>query len=192
MTEMGDGAAIYMPIQNGTVGNTDFYMNNVHHNYVLFSKNTGDGMGKMVVGIYFDASTSNWYCAQNVVVEQSYGAHSLEADASESEEIARKQLRRQGSFYIYLQHIDAQETHNILVEGNMILNVRASDEEGMHREVYQNYFSVKDAVKGRNLIERDTVYVNGVGYIPDEAIEIIESAGAQGQKGDINLVYSNE
>ncbi len=42
------------------VGNKDFYINRVRENFIMFLKNTGDGLGSMVVGIYFDASTSNW------------------------------------------------------------------------------------------------------------------------------------
>ena len=195
MTEMGDGGAIYMPVWNGAENNTDFYMNTVHHNYILFSKTTGDGMGKMVVGIYFDASTSNWYCYENVVVEQSYGAVSTETEYDaygvDEEEAKLKELRRKGSYYIYLQHIDDQETYNILVQNNYILNVRSEEAAAQHTEVYKNYFSVKDAVEGRNLIESGTVYVVGLRGVPYEAMDIVSSAGCEDYLGDPSLIYTN-
>ncbi len=195
MTEMGDGGAIYVPLPNQKTSVTDFYINSMHHNYIMFSKNTGDGTGKMVVGIYFDISSSNWYCFENIVAEQSYGAHKDETDLDtygvSEEEAESKRLSRQGSDYIYLQHIDDQECHNLFVKDNFIINVRATEEDAQFYEVYQSFFDVKDAVKGRNLQEEGTVYIVGVKSIPDYVKGLIAKAGSEGHRGDIALLQSN-
>ena len=195
MTEMGDGGAIYVPLPNQKTSVTDFYINSMHHNYIMFSKNTGDGTGKMVVGIYFDISSSNWYCFENIVAEQSYGAHKDETDLDaygvSEEEAESKRLSRQGSDYIYLQHIDTQECHNLFVKDNFIINVRATKEDAQFYEVYQNFFDVKDAVKGRNLQEEGTVYIVGVKSIPNYVKGLIAKAGSEGHRGDIALLQSN-
>ena len=194
MTEMGDGGAIYMPIWNGADDNADFYMNTVHHNTIVFTDKTGDGLGNMVVGLYFDASSSNWYCSENVIVEQSYGAISSETSYSSygitAEDAALKQKRRTGSDYIYLQYIDDQETHNIYVEGNYVLNARGTSESACKTEVYGQSFTQKDA-PSRNLVESGTQYIRGVASIPKVAEDIITACGATGHKGELALIKSN-
>ena len=195
MTEMGDGSAIYLPMQNAPDENTDFYMNTVHHNTVLFSKMTGDAQGNLLIGIYFDASASNWYCFENVIIEQSYGAYAGEDDLSlygvSEKEAYEKKKAASHSKYVYVQHIDTQETHNILVEGNFILNVRATEPDAQHKEVYQDYFYRKDGVEGRNLKERNTVYIVGLDGIPSPAQETVIDSGCDGHKGDMSVIYSN-
>ena len=196
MTECYDQGAIYLPQQNSYVSDTNYYMNRVHHNTVIFSKITLDGIGGLSMGIYFDISASNWHCFENVIAEQSYGAAANETDLDRygvtEEEALLKRKRRGNSHYIYLQHIDTQESHNILVEGNFILNVRATEESAQHTEVYRSYFSknLKDAPK-RNLVERGTVYVVGVKGIPEAAQKIVQSSGCDGHKGNMNMIFAN-
>lgn len=193
-TETYDVGAIYLPQQNSYVSDTDYYMNAVHHNTIIFTKHATDGQGALTMGIYLDISASNWYVYKNVIAEQSYGAHASETDYEAygvtEEEALSKRKRRGNTKFIYIQHIDTQEAHNILVEDNFILNVRGESEAEKHTEVYQNYFTVKDG-PARNLVERGTVYVKGVSNIPYEAQEIMMEAGCADYKCDLNEIYAN-
>ena len=188
MHELGDGGGIYVTGGNSTTEDTE-YFNYVHHNYIPMTNQTGDGLGHMLVGIYFDGSSSNWHCYENVIAEQSYGAASGENDslyaAGDPYTVALR-LRRRESYYIYLQHITGQKTHNILCEGNYILNVRATNITSQKAEVYKSYVDAE-----RNLAEKDTHYVVGISYIPAAAQTIAAKAGAAGHKGDASLLLGN-
>ena len=194
MTEMGDGGAIYTCDPNQKTSYTDFYMNLIHHNYIVFSRNTGDGVGNMNCGIYFDICASNWCCYENVVAEQSYGAHADEVDYDEfglsDEEAARQQLRRTNSHFVYLQHIDSQPVHNIYLKDNFYLNVRNTEEALQRYEIYKNYLTTRDGAK-RNLVEEGSVYVVGLRGIPSYAQDIIQKSGSTGHNGDLALLLSN-
>ncbi len=192
MHETGDGGAIYVTGGNAPKDNTD-YFNFIHHNYVLMSNGTGNGLGHMLVGIYFDGSTSNWKCSENVVVEQSYGAVPGEDegfDLDDEEDAAYlKALRNRfaGTTFIYLQHIVVQITHNILCDSNYILNVRATDPDEQRREVYKNYI-----VAERNIKEQNTNYCTDINRIPMGAEEIIFGAGCYGHNGDPADLWGND
>lgn len=188
MTEIGDGGAIYVTGGNSNMED-DRLFNYMHDNYVVMSNLSGDGLGHMICGIYFDGSSSNWYCYDNVVVEQSYGSVEGENDdlyGAGDKYVKQLRNRRTGSTYIYLQHIEGQETHNILCEGNYILNVRAIALSSQKTEVYKNYVKAE-----RNLAEKDTHYVVGLSYIPAAAQSIAVRAGAVGYKGDTALLLDN-
>ena len=189
MTESGDGAAIYVTGGNAKQENTA-YFNQMHHNYVVMTNRTGNARAHMLVGLYFDGSSSNWTCKSNVVVAHSYGAAKGENDElydSGDRDILLLRRRYAGVTLIYLQHIDTQLSHNILCEDNYVINVRATDPEAQRTEVYKTYVD-----GSRNLVERDTHYVNGVDHIPMGADEIIYAAGCYGQMGDPNLLYGND
>ncbi|MBO5653634.1 MAG: hypothetical protein J6S44_05420, partial [Clostridia bacterium] len=191
MQNIGDGGGIYLTGGNAPI-TTLGYFNYVHHNYVLMSNGTGDGLGHMVTGIYFDGSASNWHCHSNVVVEQSYGAVTGEDDGFDmSNEDDVKYLtalrnRYRGSTFIYMQHILSQITHNNFLDNNYVLNVRATDPKKQHEEVYKTYI-----VKERNIIEQNTHYINGVERIPASAEDIICTAGSYGHEGDPSLLWDN-
>jgi hypothetical protein len=144
----------------------------------------------MVVGLYFDGSTSNWKCYENVVVGQSYGAVSGEADELYEEGddyIVGLRKRRTGTTLIYLQHISSQITHNILCDSNWIVNVRATEADKQKLEVYKTY-----VVATRNLIAQNTRYTNGCDPIPGGAEDIIYSAGCLDHPGDPSLLWNND
>ena len=192
MQNIGDGGGIYLTGGNAPIANTE-YFNYVHHNYVLFDKGTGDGLGHMVTGIYFDGAASNWKCYENVVVEQSYGAVAGEDqgfDLEDEEDAAYlKALRNRyrGSTFIYMQHILGQITHNNLLDNNYILNVRATNPEKQKIEVYKTYI-----VAERNIVEQNTHYVTDIDRMPVGAEDIIYSAGADGHLGDPEILYGND
>ena len=191
MQNIGDGGGIYLTGGNAPKDTTE-YFNSIHHNYVLMSNSTGDGLGHMVTGIYFDGSASNWRCYENVVVEQSYGAVSGEdenfdlTDEDDVKYLTALRNRYRGSTFIYMQHILGQITHNNLLDNNYILNVRATDPEQQKKEVYKTYI-----VADRNIIEQNTHYVNGVDRIPSGAQDIIYEAGSYGHEGDPAILWDD-
>ncbi len=192
MQNIGDGGGIYLTGGNAPTDRED-YFNYVHHNYVLFDKGTGDGLGHMVTGIYFDGAASNWKCYENVVVEQSYGAVVGEDDGfdlSDEEDTAyltALRNRYRGSTFIYMQHIMGQITHNNLLDNNYIVNVRATEPEKQKVEVYKTYI-----VADRNIVEQNTHYITSVDRIPANAENIIYATGASGHEGDPNILYGND
>ncbi len=188
MHEIGDGGAIYLTGCNADAAYTELF-NLVHHNYVMMTNNTGNGLGHMLVGIYFDGSTSNWKCYENVVVEQSYGAVKGENDdlfAEGDPYTVALRKRYSGTTFIYVQHISSQLTHNILCDNNYILNVRATDPALQQKEVYKTYI-----VAARNIKETNTRYVNGIDRTPIGAEDIIYAAGSYGHEGDPYVLYDN-
>ena len=191
MHETGDGGAIYVTGGNAAKDITD-YFNSIHNNYVMMTKNTGNGLGHMLVGIYFDGSTSNWECYENVIAEFSYGAVEGENDGFDLEDpdtvkyLEAMRKRYSGTTYIYLQHIVVQITHNILCRDNYILNVRATNPEEQKKEVYKGY-----VVADRNLKEENTRYAD-INHIPIGAEDIIYAAGCYGHTGDATQLYGND
>ncbi len=186
MTEMADGAAIYMTMYNSN-REDDTYFNFIHHNYVKMSNRSGDGRGGMLVGIYFDGGTSNWHCYDNVVAEQSYGAVAGEMDEeAESHYVSRLRKRYTASTFIYIQHITDQECHHILCENNYILNVRNTKADLQLKEVYKSY-----VVADRDIEERNTNYVLDIMRIPVAAENIIYGAGCYGHEGDPAELWDN-
>ncbi len=189
MTELGDGGAFYLAGNNSKTTDTDYY-NYVHDNYIVMSNRTGSGLGWMVVGIYFDASSSNWHCYDNVIAAQSYGAVAGENDAlydANDKYTVELRRRRANSTYIYIQHITNQLAHNNLYENNYILNIRSTTAAAQKFEVYNNW-----VVESRNIIEKNTHYVCGISYIPVAAQIIARTAGCFGHKGDPSLLLNND
>ncbi len=188
MQEMGDGGAIY--VTNGNAReDVGGYFNYIHHNYIVFTKDTGNGLGHMMCGLYFDGSSSHWHAYENVVVEQSYGAVPGEDEGFEEEDaeyLAKLRKRYSGTTFAYTQHIVDQETFHILYEDNYFLNVRATGEADRKKEIYKTYI-----VASRYIEERNTHYVNGIDIIPTNAEDIIYSAGCSSYPGDPYLLYDN-
>ena len=180
-----------MPGANSSYDDVELF-NTVHHNYILMSNTTGNGLGHMLVGIYFDASASNFKCYENVIVEQSYGAVWDEndgfdmSDPEEAEYVTKLRNRYNGTTFIYLQHIDNQWCYNILCDNNYIINVRSTTEAQLKKEVYKTYVDAQ-----RNLSETNTHYVRGTDNIPLGAEDTIYSAGSYGHTGDPSVLWDN-
>lgn len=191
MTELADGGAIYMLGGNAEISYKE-YFNFLHHNYIVFSRYCGDGLGGMQCGIYFDGSCTNWLASQNVVVEQSAGADrgSKVGASQEDKELLR---RRNGSTFMYTQHIDSQLTYNIKYQDNYIFNVRSVtnslDPKVWQREVYRSYI-----VASRNIVEEGTIYYSAqdLASIPSAIRDIIYSTGSPMMTGDDSWLVDNE
>ena len=183
MNESHDGGAIYVAGPNAAKDNTAL-TNELHHNYILYSLDTGDGLGSFAAGLYFDGATSSYHVYDNVVVASAYGAASGETNyaaygitAADAQRLA---ATRKGATLIYLQHITNQEVHNILLEDNIVINVRATTTSAKRTEVYNSYLQ---NASGRNVKDNgSTVYVNGA-TVSAAASATITEAGATGHKG---------
>jgi hypothetical protein len=143
----------------------------------------------MLVGLYFDGSTSNWKCYENVVVEHSYGAVLGENDElykAGDRYVTMLRARYNGTTPIYVQHIASQLTHNILVDSNYVINVRATTPEAQRKEVYKTYI-----VASRNIRESNTRYVGAPDAVPVGAEDIMYAAGCYGQEGDPSILWDN-
>ena len=189
MTELGDGAAIYVAGGNSDADD-ERYFNAVHHNYVVMSNRTGNGLGHMLVSLYFDGASSNWKCYENVIAEQSYGAFAGENDDLFAEDDPYTvELRRRATecYYIYLQYIKGQEAYTILCSGNIFLNVRATKPADQSQEAFSGLVD-----GARNLREQSSVYVNGVTRIPASAEDIAYGAGCYDHYGDPTELGGND
>ena len=192
MNESHDGGAIYLAGPNTMPDNTAL-LNTVHHNYILYSADTGDGLGSFAAGFYFDGASSSYRVYENVIVAPAYGAASGETDYSAygitAEQAARLAATRNGATYIYLQHITNQVVNNITLENNIVLNVRATDTSNQRTEVYQSYLA---NAAGVNVTDNSsTVYVNGVETVPSAAQSIIAGAGATDHNGSVADITDN-
>ena len=165
-----------------------------HHNYILYSLDTGDGKGSFAAGLYFDGAVGSYDVYENVIVAPAYGAASGETNYSAygitEKDAARLTATRNGATYIYLQHITNQEVYNITLSNNTVINVRATSSSAKKTEVYKTYL---DSASNRNVKESGTSYVNGVSAssIPANAQLVIDSAGATGHRGTVSDITDN-
>ncbi len=194
MNESADGGAIYLAGPNAETSNTAL-LNTVHHNYILYSLDTGDGKGSFAAGLYFDGAVTSYNAYENVIVAPAYGAASGETNYSAygitEKDAARLTATRNGATYIYLQHITNQEVYNITLSNNTVVNVRATSSSDKKTEVYKEYLG---KASGRNVTESGTSYVNGVSAssISANAQLVIDSAGATGHKGLVSDITDNK
>ena len=189
LTEIGDAGGIYVTGGNAPK-DVEGYFNFMHHNYILLTNTTGNGRGHMLVGLYFDGSTSNWKCYENVVVEHSYGAVAGEDDdlyAEGDPYVVGLRNRFSGTTPIYVQHITSQITHNILLDSNYVVNVRATDPKAQQKEVYKTYI-----VASRKIVEQNTHYIGGSDRVPVGGEDIMYGAGCYGHTGDPAELYDND
>ena len=81
--------------------------------------------------------------------------------------------------YIYIQHIDGQETHNNFVEGNIVFNLKNTDYDKQRNEVYRYYLDTKNAATERFIKEEGTVYLPGLDEVEDSDVPyILEYCGS--------------
>ena len=191
MQESHDGGAIYVAGPNTMPDDTRIF-NAVHDNYVLYNDKTGDGQGSFDAGLYFDGASSSYHVYNNVIVTPAYGAAEGETDYEKYgiTEATAKRLAaaRDGATFIYLQHITNQVVNNIVLENNIILNVRATKVDDQRKEVYKTY--LKNAA-GKNVTDNNsTVYINGWSNLRDAA-RIIMAAGAIDHLGNMDDIVDN-
>lgn len=192
MNESHDGGAIYLAGPNTTTDDSRIF-NSIHDNYILYSADSGDGTGSFAAGLYFDGASSSYRVYDNVIVAPAYGAAEGETDYDDygitAEEAARLAATRKGATYIYLQHITNQVVNNIVLENNIILNVRATKVDDQRTEVYKKYLA---NAAGKNVTDNDsTIYSTDITDIPRDAARIIMSAGASKHTGVPNDIMDN-
>ena len=187
-TEMCDGGGIYVLGGNAPNDYPELF-NFVKRNCVVYTKNTANGNGNLVCGIYFDGSSSNWHALDNVIVEQSLGAHEKdkELDTLPARYVARMQARRSGSYYCYTQHHGTiAPDHNVLWENTYLLNARGQNKEEELFEAFHGYLC-----DDRNCTERNTVFVHGWESVPEVAEAVVASAGCDGRKCSLDELKEN-
>ena len=183
-TEMCDGGGIYVLGGNAPNDYPELF-NFVKRNCVVYTNDTANGNGNLVCGIYFDGSSSHWHALDNVIVEQSCGAHPDDAgiDALPKRYTDRLQARRSGSYYCYTQHHGTiAPDHYVLWENTYLLNARGKTHEEELFEAYHGFLCDE-----RNCTEKNTVFVHGWDSIPDTAQAVIAKAGAPGTRGKYTL-----
>ena len=194
MREIGDGGGIYVSGGNGNVNTLqNVYFNYIHDNFVMFTNETGNGRD-FTVGIYFDGSSSNWHCYNNVLAEHSYGAVYGEGDGDlDAAYLSSLRARRARTTYIYPQRIASQLSYHLLFEDNYILNVRATSAKAQEDEVFGKTDGVSHITPARGHIVQRMHYVSPdeIYYMPMEAEDIIYAAGAIGYEGDPYLLWEN-
>ena len=136
MQFLSDGGAIYVLGGNLKPDNPK-QINFMHHNYVVFSDTTGNGLGGQCDGYYFDGSSTNWSNYNNILVEQSAGADRGDKPGASDRDYALY-MRRKGSHYIFKQHTTTGSawSYNIHSTDNFIFNVRATSAKTQQSEVF--------------------------------------------------------
>lgn len=187
-TEMCDGGAIYVLGGNAPNDYPELF-NFVKRNCVVYTNNTANGNGNLVCGIYFDGSSSNWHALDNVIVEQSLGAHEDDEGIGALPEryVARMQARRSGSYYCYTQHHGTiAPDHNVLWENTYLLNARGKSKEEELFEAFHGYLC-----DDRNCKEKNTVFVHGWETVPPVAEAVIREAGCDARKCSLTELKKN-
>ncbi len=175
-TEMCDGGAIYVLGGNAPRDYAELF-NFVKRNCVVYTNKTANGNGNLVCGIYFDGSSTNWHALDNVIVEQSVGAHPADAgiEALPVRYVTRLQNRRSGSFYAYTQHHGTPAPDfNVLWESTHFLNARGADREEDMKDAFRGLLCLE-----RNCTEKDSVFVHGWESVPALAERVIANAGCE-------------
>ncbi len=184
MTEMADGGAIHLLGGNASQSLAS-YLNTLDGNAIVFTKDSGNGSGGFLAGIYFEGSASHWHCKDNVIVAQSTwsGADIWGEPAY---------IQRRATTYIYLQHIAGQRVCNILCEGNTVVNVRAMANDRPYNgtvsaqqyEVYRTYLATE-----RGVIQKDTRY-HSLGTAIPETIKarLSRVVGVAADRPDVDAI----
>lgn len=188
-TEMCDGGAIYVLGGNAPNDYPELF-NFVKRNCVVYTNDTANGNGNLVCGIYFDGSSSHWHALDNVIVEQSLGAHPDDAGIEHlpSRYTTRLQQRRSGSYYCYTQHHGTPAPdHYVLWENTYLLNARGKNREEELFEAFHGFLCEE-----RNCIEKNTTFVHGWESIPDTAQAVIKNAGNAKRKCSLAELKKNQ
>lgn len=156
MTDMRDGGAIYTLGGNAEVGYTA-PVNRMHHNFVIWSKKTGDAQANAhTSGLYNDNCSSNWLDDHNV-------------------QALHPTRRWSGMFFHYVQR-DA--VHDVYIKDNHYFYTTSADAEEQFPVIYRNINGEK------NVFEENTSYYPRPEMAPSEVFDIIREAGSPFAKAD--------
>jgi hypothetical protein len=135
MTEMEDGGAIYVLGGNLKPDNPK-QINFIHHNFVVFDKYTGNGLGGQSDGYYFDGSSTNWSNYNNIAVLYSAGADRGKLQGANDYDYTHY-LRSKGVSPFFMQHtVESAWSYNIHSSDNFIFNVRATTAAKQQEECF--------------------------------------------------------
>ncbi len=192
MQFLSDGGAIYMLGGNLKPDNPK-QINFIHHNFVVFSDTTGNGLGQHCTGYYFDGSSTNWSNYNNILVEQSAGADRGEK-ANASDRDYALYLRRVGSHFFFKQHTTTGSawSYNIHSSDNFVFNVRSMGTTAQQKEVFHMGSDAQWQACGHKV--SGTRYFNGNNKLsfPAAVKTLIEETGARMCPGDWGWLLDNE
>ncbi len=193
MQNLGDGGAIYMLGGNLKPDNPK-QINFIHHNCVIFSDTSGNGLGNQSDGYYFDGSSTNWSNYNNVLVMHSAGADRGEKDkAGSSDRDYALYLRRRGSHYFFKQYtVESAWSYNIHSSDNFVFNVRSTHITAQQKETF---FMGSDAhwqKCGHKVTGTRYFYGENKLNFPAAVKTLIEETGARLCPGDWSWLLDNE
>ena len=191
MQNLGDGGAIYMLGGNLKPDNPK-QINFIHHNCVIFSDTSGNGLGNQSDGYYFDGSSTNWSNYNNVLVMHSAGAD-RGAKAGANDRDYALYMRRKGSHYFFKQHtVESAWSYNIYSTDNFVFNVRSTTPAAQQKETF---FMGSDAhwqKCGHKVSGTRYFYGDNKLLFPAAVKTLIEETGARLCPGDWSWLLDNE
>ncbi|MBQ8907630.1 MAG: right-handed parallel beta-helix repeat-containing protein [Clostridia bacterium] len=192
MQNQGDGGAIYMLGGNLKPDNPK-QINFIHHNCVIFSDTTGNGLGNQSDGYYFDGSSTNWSNYNNILVMHSAGADRGALEGANDRDYALY-MRRRGSHYFFKQYtVESAWSYNIHSTDNFVFNVRSTNLTAQQKETF---FMGSDAhwqKCGHKVVGTRYYYGDNKLAFPAAVKAIIEETGATRlHPGEWEWLLSNE
>ena len=192
MQNLGDGGAIYMLGGNLKPDNPK-QINFIHHNCVIFSDTSGNGLGQQSDGYYFDGSSTNWSNYNNVLVEQSAGADRGAKENANDRDYALY-MRRKGSHFFFKQYTTTGSawSYNIHSSDNFVFNVRATTAAAQQKEVFFMGTDAHWQKCGHKVT--GTRYFSGTSKLafPESIKRLIEETGARMHPGEWEWLMDNE
>ncbi len=189
MTEMEDGGAIYVLGGNLKPDNPK-QINFIHHNFVVFDKYTGNGLGGQSDGYYFDGSSTNWSNYNNIAVLYSAGADRGKLQGASDYDYTHY-LRSKGVSPFFMQHtVESAWSYNIHSSDNFIFNVRATTAAKQQEECFN--MGKLWAQHGHTLT--GTRYYSGSEKLnfPSAVKTMIEETGSRLRPGEWAWLLGNE
>ncbi len=192
MQFLSDGGAIYMLGGNLKPDNPKL-VNFIHHNFVVFSDKTGNGLGQHCTGYYFDGSSTNWSNYNNILVEQSAGAD-RGAKANADDRDYALYLRRKGSHFFFKQHTTTGSawSYNIHSSDNLVFNVRSQYSKEQQKEVFHMGSDTQWQACGHKVV--GTRYYSGSEKLAlsNSVKSLIEETGSRMCPGEWAWLLDNE
>ena len=188
MQELGDGGAIYMLGGNLKPENPKL-VNFIHHNFVVCSKLSGNGLREFAACYYFDGSSTSWANYNNIAVEHSAGAdRGAKAGASEAD--YRTYLRRAATNVVYKQLQNIAYSYNIHSYNNYFYNVRATTASRQQNEVF--VIGTNYAKRGHQVYNNNYFFGENKLSFSTNIKALIEETGANAHPGEWEWLLSNE
>ncbi len=188
MRELGDGGAIYVLGGNLKPDNPK-QVNFCHHNFVVMSKYTGNGMNELTNGYYYDGASSNWSNYNNICVNYSEGADRGKlAGASDAD--YHHYMSMKGSNLMFKQNHPQAISYNIHSWNNYFYNVRAKTGAEQQNEVFHMHTSWKE----HGHIIRDCSYFYGSNKLAfsNNIKALIEECGSRMRPGEWEWLLGND